>query len=72
MEILRVLFRITVQQEIIEYYGLGKFSDLKVLSTIFYSPILLAVKLYDADPKKEDELIELLKNSYKQLEKIIS
>lgn len=62
----------TKQQEIIEYYGLGKFSDLKVLSTIFYSPILLAVKLYDADPKKEDELIELLKNSYKQLEKIIS
>lgn len=62
----------TKQQEIINYYGLSKFSDLKVLSTIFYSPILLAVKLYDADPKKEDELIELLKNSYKQLEKIIS
>lgn len=62
----------TKQQEIIDYYGLSKFSDLKVLSTIFYSPILLAVKLYDADPKKEDELIELLKKSYKQLEKIIS
>ena len=62
----------TKQQEIIDYYSLSKFSDLKVLSTIFYSPILLAVKLYDADPKKEDELIELLKKSYKQLEKIIS
>lgn len=56
----------TKQQEIINYYGLSKFSDLKVLSTIFYSPILLAVKLYDADPKKEDELIELLKKSYEQ------
>ena len=62
----------TKQQEIINYYGLSKFSDLKVLSTIFYSPILLAVKLYDANPKKEDELIELLKKSYEQLEKIIS
>lgn len=62
----------TKQQKIIDYYGLSKFGDLKVLSTIFYSPILLAVKLYDADPEKEDELINLLKNSYKQLEKIIS
>ena len=62
----------TKPQKIIDYYGLSKFGDLKVLSTIFYSPILLAVKLYDADPEKEDELINLLKNSYKQLEKIIS
>lgn len=61
----------TKQQEIIDYYGLSKFADLKVLSTIFYSPILLAVKLYDANPEKEDELIELLKKSYEQLEKII-
>ncbi|EEB36743.1 transcriptional regulator, TetR family [Anaerococcus hydrogenalis DSM 7454] len=62
----------TKQQKIIDYYGLSKFGDLEVLSTIFYSPILLAVKLYDANPEKEEELINLLKNSYKQLEKIIS
>ncbi|MSS77820.1 TetR/AcrR family transcriptional regulator [Anaerococcus sp. WCA-380-WT-2B] len=59
------------QEEIINYYGLSKYGSLKVISTIFYSPILFAIKLHDANPEKEEELLELLKDTYKKLEYIL-
>lgn len=59
------------QEELINYFGLCGYDDVKVLSTIFYSPILLAVKLHDSNPDSEEELIDLLKNTYKKLEKVI-
>ncbi|MDD7304981.1 MAG: TetR/AcrR family transcriptional regulator [Peptoniphilaceae bacterium] len=60
------------QEEIICYYGLENFGDIKVLSTIFYSPILLAVKLYDANVHDEEELKELLRATYEKLACILS
>lgn len=59
------------QEELINYFGLCNYGDVEVLSTIFYSPILLAVKLHDSNPDSEEELIDLLKNTYKKLEKVI-
>lgn len=59
------------QEEIVCYYGLDNFGDIKVLSTIFYSPILLAVKLYDANTQREDELVELLQATYKKLDCVL-
>lgn len=52
----------------------GKYNEeySKLLSTIFYSPIYLAVRIYDSNPEKEEELVELLKDSYKRLEKLLS
>lgn len=60
------------QEEIICYYGLDNFGDIKVLSTIFYSPILLAVKLYDANTQREDELVGLLQATYKKLDCVLA
>lgn len=59
------------QEELINYFGLSGYGDIKVLSTIFYSPILLAVKLHDSNPEREEELIELLKETYKKLEYVL-
>lgn len=61
---------IAKHEEFIRNLGIKEDYDVKVLATIFYSPILLAVKLYDADPTKEDELVDLLNKSYKMLENI--
>lgn len=58
-------------EELINYFGLSGYGDIKVLSTIFYSPILLAVKLHDSNPEREEELIELLKETYKKLEYVL-
>lgn len=60
------------QEEIICYYGLDSYGEMTVLSTIFYSPILLAVKLYDANTQTEEELVELLRKTYKKLECVIA
>lgn len=60
------------QEEIICYYGLDNFGDIKVLSTIFYSPILLSVKLYDANTQREDELVGLLQATYKKLDCVLA
>lgn len=60
------------QEAIIDYYGLTQYGDIKVLSTIFYSPILLAVKLYDANMQTEEELTELLKATYEKLECVLT
>lgn len=59
------------QEEIIEFYGLADCGELEVLSTIFYSPILLAVKLYDSNSANEEELKDLLKESYKRLQYLL-
>lgn len=61
---------IAKHEDFIRNLGIKEDVDVKVLATIFYSPILLAVKLYDANPAKEEELIGLLNNSYKMLENI--
>ena len=61
---------IAKHEEFIRNLGIKEDYDVKVLATIFYSPILLAVKLYDADPTEEDELVDLLNKSYKMLENI--
>lgn len=55
------------QAQFINSFGLYEYGDLKVLSNIFYSPIILAVRLYDADPKKEDEIVDTLKKTYSKL-----
>lgn len=60
-----------MQEEVIEKLGLNQHGDIKVLSTIFYSPILLAVKLHDADATREEELLDLLKETYKKIELLI-
>lgn len=62
---------ISKHEKTIESLGIKNSKDKKVLSVIFYSPILLAVKLYDSDESLEKELLDLLQNTYQRLESLL-
>lgn len=57
-------------QELIEYFGLGK-EDVETLAFAFYAQIFLALKIADAAPNKEEEMINVLRNIYAKLFEVL-